>query len=60
MLIVINGHSDNFIGKINLNKIPKILFLSQRPYFPEDDFYRAVFYPFFANISTDDEFKQIL
>ncbi|APA83885.1 ABC transporter ATP-binding protein/permease [Francisella tularensis] len=60
LLRVINGHSDNFIGKITLNKIPKILFLSQRPYFPEDDFKRAVFYPFFANIPTDDEFKQIL
>lgn len=26
LLRVINGHSDNFIGKITLNKIPKILF----------------------------------
>lgn len=60
LLRVINGHSDNFIGKIVLNKIPKIFFLSQHPYFPEDDFKRAVFYPYFANIPADDEFKQIL
>lgn len=38
LLRVINGHSYNFIGKIVLNKIPKIFFLSQRPYFPKDDF----------------------
>jgi putative ATP-binding cassette transporter len=37
-----------------------MLFLSQRPYFPEDDFKRAVFYPSFSSIPTDDEFRQIL
>ncbi|MFV9924414.1 MAG: hypothetical protein AB8U93_01235 [Francisella endosymbiont of Hyalomma scupense] len=54
LLRVINGHSDNFIGKIVLNKIPKIFFLSHLPYFPKDDFKRAVFYPYFANIPADD------
>lgn len=60
LLRVINGHSDNFIGKIIFNKTPKILFLSQRPYLPEDDFKRAVFYPNFTSIPTDEEFKKVL
>ncbi|QIW10965.1 SbmA/BacA-like family transporter [Francisella sp. LA112445] len=60
LLRVINGHSDNFKGKIIFNRAPKMLFLSQRPYFPEDDFKRAVFYPSFSSIPTDDEFRQIL
>ncbi|MED7789235.1 SbmA/BacA-like family transporter [Francisella sp. 19X1-34] len=60
LLRVINGHSDNFKGKITFNKSPKMLFLSQRPYFPEDDFKRAVFYPSFSSIPSDDEFIKIL
>lgn len=60
LLRVINGHSDNFKGEIIFNKTPKILFLSQKPYFPEDDFKRAIFYPSFSNIPSDEKFKEIL
>ncbi|API87618.1 ABC transporter ATP-binding protein/permease [Francisella uliginis] len=60
LLRVINGHSDNFKGKIIFNKTPRILFLSQKPYFPEDDFKRSIFYPSFSSIPSDSEFKQIL
>ena len=34
--------------------------LSQKPYFPEDDFKRAVFYPLFTGIPSDEKFIKIL
>lgn len=60
LLRVINGHSDFFLGEIIFNKFPKTLFLAQKPYFPEDDFKRAIFYPSFVNIPSDEEFEKIL
>ncbi|GAB4225909.1 MAG: ABC transporter ATP-binding protein/permease [Francisella sp.] len=60
LLKTITGHSNNFEGQIIFNKIPKILFLSHIPYFPEDDFKKATFYPLFTNLPTDKGFKNIL
>ncbi|AXA34335.1 ABC transporter ATP-binding protein/permease [Francisella adeliensis] len=59
-LRVLNGLNHDFEGEISYNTIPMILFLSSNPYFPKDDFKRAVFSSNLSNIPTDDEFVEIL
>ncbi|GMN89044.1 ABC transporter ATP-binding protein/permease [Francisella sciaenopsi] len=41
-------------------KCLKICLLPQKPYYPEDDFKRAIFYPIQSGIPSDDKFIEIL
>ena len=60
LLRVINGQNYSFEGDVIFNKSPKILFLITKPYYPEDDFKRAVFYPSLTAIPGDERFAEIL
>ncbi len=60
LLRAINGIYSDFVGDISFSKFPKMCMLSQKPYFPEDDFKRAVFYPLLSGIPSDDRFIEIL
>lgn len=59
-LRVLNGLNANFEGEIIYNTIPRILFLGSKPYFPNDDFKRAVFSSNLCDIPSDSLFKDIL
>ena len=60
LLRVINGQNHSFEGDVIFNKYPRILFLIAKPYYPEDDFKRAMFYPSLSSIPSDERFIKIL
>ena len=52
---------NSYLGDIVFAKsYPKICLLPQKPYYPEDDFKRSIFYPIQSGIPSDERFVEIL
>lgn len=61
LLQLIKGKDKKIVGSIKYNKVrPNILFLNHKPYFPKDDFKRAIFSSNLDAIPNDNDFKEIL